>query len=241
MILEAICRACEQRGFPITTNQGDRAETQVLVLGENLAFKLEEAIYQKENVEYAKAKRDRPFPFFSSSIERYTYSPSGKLRLRLTSWIPGNVRQQWGDGVRRRVESLLNEFMVGLVAAAYALSSWRKQREAEERRRIAEEQRRELLRQWTEQEAARGRDLEELAQRWRLSERIRSFVQSLRQELTQSGRIPLDGQMERWLKWAKKYADKLDPFLNVRSLPPPFLHRSPWDSGPAAEWPALPD
>jgi hypothetical protein len=94
----------------------------------------------------------------------------------------------------------------------------------EEQKRQADERRvAEIIRQHeARQEACRERQRAELKQRtesltkdveaWDQSQKIRSFLAAFRTAMEEwSGPIDPKGEVGKWLEWANRYADSLDP------------------------------
>ena len=79
----------------------------------------------------------------------------------------------------------------------------------EERRRQAELER---LRQIEEE---RRRDLEVQAGRWSKSKQLREYIGAVEKAVAKQG-VPEDvkGQFEKWIVWANRHADRIDPILN---------------------------
>ena len=83
-------------------------------------------------------------------------------------------------------------------------------RDEERRRAFAEQERARLLaQQQKEEEAARQRLLEQLAEKWQVSERIRAFVAESEKKLSPS--TAENPGVTRWSAWARAYADSIDP------------------------------
>lgn len=231
-ILEAMCRAFKQRGWSVAARQGDHRDSQVEVHGVKIAFSLEERLRQQE--------RPKPKPIdrlLQPSLmfqERHEYIPTGELVLK--AWHNTWSKSKWRDGKRQRVEAKLNDFMITVVAIADAYIRWKEDQIVQERRRLEEEKLRWGRQRRQEEEDYRGKALVHLASRWREAESLKAFVAAARIGLCSHGQGS-DSQIERWLRWAAGYVERLDPLTDLSQLPPPFLHRSPWDDRPRAEWP----
>ena len=149
--------------------------TMVVVLGEEVAIRLEECIRQVE-----KPKRAVPVHEWVPFEQRYEFQSTDLLTLRILD-IPGGsrVRQSWRDGKKQRVENCLNQFVIGLVEAAEAIKAARLEREraAEaqreaERRRLVELERR-------EREKDRLEELDREIQAWRRAGDVRQYYTAL--------------------------------------------------------------
>lgn len=233
-ILEAMCKAFKQRGWPVAARQGDHGDSQVEVHGVKIAFSLEERLRQQE--------RPKPKPIdrlLQPSLifqERYEYIPTGELVLK--AWHNTWSKSKWRDGKRQCVEDKLNDFMITVVAIADAHIKWKEDQVVQERRRLEEEKVRWERQRRQEEEDYRGKMLVQLASRWREAESLKAFVAAARSGIDLSSEDS-DDQMERWLRWAGGYAERLDPLNDLNRLPPPFLQRPPWDDRPKTEWPQI--
>jgi hypothetical protein len=230
-ILEAMCRAFKQRGWPVAAHQGDHRDSQVEVHGVKIAFSLEERLRQRER------PKPRPIdrllePSFLSQ-ERYEYVPTGELVLK--AWHNTWSKSKWRDGKRQRVDDKLNDVMVTLVVIADTHIKWKEDRVVQERRRLEEEKAQWERQRRQDEEDRRGKDLSQLAERLRDAEALRAFIAAVRVRL--AGDASHDTQIVRWLRWADGYADLLDPLNGSEQLPPPYIRKALWNPGPAVEWP----
>jgi hypothetical protein len=161
---------------------------------------------------------------FLRPTPRYTYKATGQLILRITDRDLRNVRRAWRDGKRQTVERQLNRFVVGLVAAA--------EEKKAERRRAEDAQK--AHEQWEREEAERQRRRWEQERKIRLleqdlaslakSQRVREYVAAFRASAAaREAAIDPESDLGRWLDWATRYADRLDP---SSTLKPP---RDSWE------------
>ena len=223
-ILNAIVMALEQRGWTIMCpSEGPRA-TIVAVEGEEIGVCLEEKVEQSVIPEPKSVLPRRLEYSFLRPSPRYRYTATGQLVLRITDRDLRNVRRAWRDGKRQTLERQLNRFVVGLVAAAEEKKAGRQR--ADEARMAHEEWEREEAerqqRRW-EQER-RIRLLEQDLVSWGKSRRVREYIAALRATAAaRESAIDTESDLGRWLDWAARYADQLDP---SSALKPP---RDPWD------------
>jgi hypothetical protein len=128
---------------------------------------------------------------------------TGRLRLRLCSfkyrYLP---RKSWGEGKRRHLEAMLNEFIAGLIDAAERTRLWEEERERQrlawaeaERRRQEEERRREL-------EQKRLADLEQRITDWAKARTVDDLVAAVAR--ANAPDLPVE-----WLTWAREHAARL--------------------------------
>lgn len=213
-ILDALIKGLESRGYPVATKTGDERATTVTVLGIPLEVELREQVSQVPHTvtpaEKAEQKR-----YAWVYLPKYDHHLSGQLTLGIKTWCDG-ARCNWSDGKKQRLEHCLNAFTAGLIQAAVRRQARERERERrhreweEERRREEEEER---LRQ---EEAARLQALEREVADWQRAQRIRAYVEAVRQAAVESkDTIDAGSELDRWLVWALQKADLLDPLLHV--------------------------
>jgi len=223
-ILDALVRALEARDCPIMFPVEGPNRTVVAIDGEEIGISLEEKIDQSLIPEPKSALPHRLEYSFLRPSPRYRYTATGLLVLRITDRDLRNVRRAWKDGKRQRLDRQLNRFIVGLVAAAEEKKADR--RRAEESRKAHEK--------WVREEAERQQrrwEQERKVQRleqdlgsFTKSRHVREYIEAFRASAAARGAtIDPDGELGRWLNWATRYADRLDP---SSTLKPP---RDPWE------------
>lgn len=198
-ILDALLKAADARGYSLRINDDTSG---LLVLGQEIEFRLSENTTREERElsDDERAALESPYGWVA---DRYTYTPTGKLKLEFESVCGFTLRHRWSDTTRRPLEECLNEVMAALpILAAAKRERERRFREAEEQRRAdarrREDQRREAERRRAQVEAL----LDEVAY-WRRAAELREFA-----ELARGSRG------ERWAQWALEVADQLDPLLH---------------------------
>lgn len=202
-IMDALIKALEKRGLEVSIQGEDRKRsTCVKVLNE--LFVLD--IY--EHVKMVKKQEKK-----SGDYENYDYAPSGQLVLRIkNAWGPC---RQWKDGKSRKVEDCLNSFIQGLYRVALDEKANRERIEREketDRERYRQE---EALQKQREEEAARLKALENDAGSWHKSRIVRDFIEAKKNEYLKShGNIEAGSDFEKWLAWANRQVDQLDPLKN---------------------------
>jgi hypothetical protein len=129
---------------------------------------------------------------------------SGKLTFIIDEHWSDGCRQRWSDTVRKTLEDQLNEVMIGVITAAEGLRQreirWRKWEEEALRRRVEEQCR---------------KSLEVQSDEWSKIQNIRLFLRSCEDLfLNRSESIAIDSIEAKWLAWAHRYVDRLDPLKN---------------------------
>jgi hypothetical protein len=211
-LLDAMIKALEARGYAVSAGEGEPPKTWVALLGERVSLRLEEAVERQEKVQ----------SFFNHRHE-YDHVPTGRLTLRIDA-LGWGYRRQWSDG-KKSLDGRLNAVVAGLVAAAEASRAVREANEQRERERKEEERRRQESERRRREEEARLLDFERKLASWEQAERIRAFAAAVRDDAVRRMEvIPPGGELDRWLAWAFRRADRLDPLTAVRAedrWPPP--------------------
>jgi hypothetical protein len=218
LILDTLIKAAEERGFsvrlsrPESSDEGQYATT-ITVHDEAIGVSISENVDRTERKPDPKAK-------YPSYGKQWDYQPTGRLSLQLVlPYVSTRVRGTWSDGTKQRLETLLNEVIVGLVAASEAIKAERVIREERERQYQEEQRRRELAEERRREEAARVRALAADMNRWRRSVIIREYAAALRHSAAQASLLESDSALSQWLDWVERYADTLDPMTGTPDVP----------------------
>ncbi|MGA2440746.1 MAG: hypothetical protein ABSH08_07295 [Tepidisphaeraceae bacterium] len=220
-IMDALVKALEARGFPVSVadSEGSRA-TIVRVLDESLKIGLSEKVDRKERPPTPKQLEEKARLGFSWERTVYDYHPTGNLTLSILSGRCHNLRRNWTDLVRRRVESCLNPFIASLIKVAHQekldrIESERRERAWAEEQRLREEEARRIA-----EEKAKVENFDSVASAWRKSLELRAFVAALENAAVQKlGQIDPESNLGRWLTWAKCHADGVNPIeASLKSL-----------------------
>jgi hypothetical protein len=226
-ISDALIKACRSRGWPVGCQAEQPWQTVVTVLDETIAVGLSEKVRTIRAPQEPIATRNwlAPRPMD-------TYEPTGQLTLWLGSGASrDNHERTWSDGKRQRLETCLNDVMIGFVEVVEDRKAAR--REAEERRRrwAEEEQQRHLAAERWEREKERREELQRQAQTWSRAHELRTYLTALRSAAQTQLQEEPDGRLARWVRWAAAYVDEIDPMQAVTSLPlnPAGYRRQPID------------
>lgn len=224
-IMDALIKALVGRGLTvevtdmrITTNgyyryperSPDSNVTRVQVQGEWIVFGIEERSKvvipdPPEPPKHLKGAKLESWIYWNQP--RRTLVPNGVLVLRLKNVDRINVRQEWKDGARKKLEHQLNDIVAHLYLAAEGLREKRIEDEKAERARVEREKReyQEYLRR--QEEKRKAEELAGLMDCWRLAREIREFVQEA---------LSLGADPAGRLEWALRYADSIDPLRRLR-------------------------
>lgn len=200
LIFDALLKGLESRGFSVhLKEQGTHGSHETCVLIEDI----EVPIRLKELSRQVK----------SSSGD------AGRFSLEIVWGLSRELRRSWNDGKRQRVEDLLNDFVIGLVRAAEAKRRWEQELNEERRRREAEEEARRLRERERALESARSSELRRQAVAWEDCQRLRAYIDAVKEAVAREGEIPGNEALEAWLTWADGYAEQHDPLQRIADLP----------------------
>jgi hypothetical protein len=207
-ILDALFKAFEKRDIPIRIVTEPKRQTQITLFGEKVDFWLEE---QTEARPHSPTKEEAQSG--TRLLRKWDHVPSGRLRLRIGNHALEQARRTWSDGPRARLEDRLNDFVVGLTIAAEGLRArtlywqrWHEQQEEARRQHELAEQRRKA-------EEERIRVFDRQVDGWLRAQQVRAFVEEAERRVTEvRGVVVVGSELGDWLAWARRYADRIDPF-----------------------------
>lgn len=209
LIMNALLKALESRGYPVRISDSSKNPTVAEVFGQEVEFHLQERRKQVE-------REPEPDSLRASWDRDRTYHDlkwTGRLTLQIDEYVD-IPQKSWTDGKVQRLENCLNDFVVALVAAGKKLqerSQRHRLRDIERQREREERQKRERREQ---RERERIEELKRQVEAWEWSQRIRNYLASL--ELSHgpseaTGPTGPDLERDAWVAWAVDYADRLDP------------------------------
>ena len=219
-IMTQILAVLERQSHSVEVSEQGR--TSVLINGEHVSFGIEEPV---RKVVTQKPRVPNPTDRWDYD-QIVTYEPSGKLVLVIhaTTWGNFEQRAKWSDAKVQRVETLIPEFVAGLMRTAVVLrrqEDARKQREADEKRRAQEATQ---LRQNIQAEEKKLEQFNKWVDNWERAERLRRFIAAYA-EKSLSWSAEKQAEYRAWIAWATRQADRLDPF--VLEKPSSVLDRKP--------------
>jgi hypothetical protein len=206
-LLNALFQALEQRGHKVRTVNN---YVFLVVMGEHVSIYLKEGTIQKMVREHERSEY---------SYRKYKYSPSGKLKLSLSSEAE-RTRNSWTDKPGAPLEDQLNEIVMGILTHAALAPSSRAARLERERERDNQRMERERKEREDQQRrfvfAKRKQSLEHELEAWNKCQNVRVFLTQCEVYFKDNGSVDPISVEQRWLLWAKKFADSLDPIKNGR-------------------------
>jgi hypothetical protein len=175
--------AAAERGWPLKIDEG-------IVL---------RIIVSSEPLELAVAEKTEPIPEVKVRPgERRPRRPTGALMTA------GYRKVMVSDYRGARLESKLPDLFVKAEALASEVHAEHERKAAMRRQEEIESQRRYELERWTEQ-------LDRNIAAWRRAERIRAYIQAVAGRMEDKGPISPESDAAKWLAWARRYADSIDP------------------------------
>lgn len=233
-IMDALIKALDARNMPVelrsprsvrraggyTTPEESRRfpRTCVRVGDQDVLLEVREHRTQIDRKKLLQEKRGASTQPQSDPYPRYDYVGSGRLVLiiphHVGNWGPVAT---WTEGPRLRLEDILNDVVVGIVAAAEdfreTIARWLDEdRQREEQARLArlEQQRRAA-------EAARIQQLEQAAANWSKAGQLREFIAAVQAagNALPTGVVPDGLTRDEWLQWAERHANMLDPLTHI--------------------------
>ncbi len=213
-IMDALVKAFEERNFKVDIVTDKVPESYASIHGEKLSFSIEEKINQVDHVPTEIEKKEiEKYPW---NARKWDYIPTGLLTIRIKEYRPEGLRKSWSDGKLKRLEDLLNDFIVGAIKIAVINreESLKREKESEERRKREEDGLRHRLAM-----EKFIRKLESDAESWAKSQMIRSYIQEVEKMVAQrDDRATFQEQYEKWLTMANRYADHLNPLQKEMSF-----------------------
>jgi hypothetical protein len=203
-IMDALVKALEARGHSVEVGKGDSRATRIVIGEEKVRVRLWEQDDRTSRVLTEEEKKKPP----QLILNRWIYTPSGKLTFTINeSWI-GSHRKNWTDKERKPLEEQLNDVVIGILTAAEGLRKDKIEREEREQRWKEEAQ-------WRRESDWRRTCFERLAGMWVKSQNLQAFLKASERFITE--RVGEGASIERtteWLRWAHHYSEILDPFMN---------------------------
>ena len=201
IILQALCKAFEKRGFSITSEYVEYIRNNriyIVVNEEKISFSIKESS-KKVKLE----KKDK------NSYYDYEFIPTGKLTLQIL-----NYSYQWSDSKKTTIEENLNDIVAGLIF----ISALEKENEAQRKKNEEERKHREELER---EERKRKEDIEKEKRRianinkqrivnfkkateyWIQYQDMSAFLSMVKREYKKSKKK--DNETTNWIKWASDY------------------------------------
>jgi len=209
--MNRVLSSLASKGTKVILTGEEKPRTMAVVDGQNIPSALWESSKRCEHIpskSEAEKTKDRGY----RTYELWDFEPTGRLTLEIGHWGFWGVRTKWCDRQSQPLESQIDSFLDGLKQAAVKAREVEEERERERRVREIEEERRFAEQCRREEERRRLEGLKDQASGLRQSRMIRDLVDELRRRGQDSNVSAESGSpLGRWLAWATKCADDLDP------------------------------
>jgi hypothetical protein len=210
-IMNALLKAMAKRKYLVPADKLNHSPV-VKVLDEPINFRLAERAHQVRHVPTAEEllKKKRGLYFHDPAFD---YLATGELALSITDVYHYNNEKVCLDNKRGKIEGKLNAFIISLIKRALQMKDERARRQQEEKIR------RERERQQWERESQIRKEQERVdilmkqCNAWHESQNLRAFINATKEKYSP---IDPEGELAKWLIWASRQVDRLDP-LNSQS------------------------
>lgn len=183
---DAVLKAATERGWSIQSDEG--VVLRLVISGEPL--------------ELAVAEKTEPVSGITVRPgERRPRKPAGALVATLTA---GYQKAMISDKRGTRIESKVPDLLFRAEALASEIHAAHERIAATKRQEELEHQGRRDLEK-------RIKQLNRDVRAWRRAEHIRAYVDAVEKRRSEPGSIPSECADARWLEWARRYADSIDP------------------------------
>lgn len=218
-ILDALFRAFDERNIPISWSNGGPENLAVTILDETVTFSLSEFVQRVPHSLTAEeaAKKKKGLYVYPA---QWDYKPTGQLRISING-LPydSKIRHTWSDGSIQRVENCLGMFVAGLHIAAMVLKKQREERLRWEREWAARERRAEADRRRQTEFDRKAKIISDAVDAWQTSNGIRDFALALSKAGESEARLSDQSRsIRRVAKWARGYAQRLDPINRIEQI-----------------------
>jgi hypothetical protein len=240
-IIDALAREAQKAGHRLGVSTKGRRPRLYLKIGqaERTITLDEESDKTPHTPTDEERKRIRRNPY-SHGVPEFDSVPSGRLRLQLShqgGWNgPGDTH--WRDEKHSPLERKLRqvvEDVAARIAAEAAARAARARAEQAWKENWEREQTAKRAKWESAREAARAKAIEKLRKdtlrtaidAWNTVRTIREFCDAIEHSMSQPFNGASDGDLSRWIAWARSTADEIDP-----ALPSASLSRVPFDAEP---------
>jgi hypothetical protein len=203
-ITDTLLKHWETRGFEVSVNGCLKSSDE----DDEIAFSITETYKRVE-----KPKKDHYW-------REWDHVPTGVLTVEVHCEHFDMLRRRWSDGKVQKLETLIGSFLDAIPKYLAEIKQSRLDRECEQRQKKKADDRRLKQKQQVEDESARRAELMKFVENWETAQRIRRYLAAVDERLTEADASPSDPEnLDRWLGWARWYADNLCPLTKSREHP----------------------
>ncbi len=203
-ITDTLLKHWETRGFEVSLNGCLKSSDE----DDEIAFSITETYKRVE-----KPKKDHYW-------REWDHVPTGVLTVEVHCEHFDLLRRRWSDGKVQKLETLIGSFLDAIPKYLAEIKQSRLDRECEQRQKKKADDRRLKQKQQIEDENARRAELMKFVENWETAQRIRRYLAAVDERLTEADASPSAPEnLDRWLGWARWYADNLCPLTKSREHP----------------------
>jgi hypothetical protein len=215
-ILDTLFKAVEHHGISVEAG-GVQGETYFAFDRERIDYKLHE---KSKQVRRPKTEAEMRWTFQGDKIWKQVLEPTGVLVFTIETYVGSPViTRKWLDWEAKPLEQQLSDIVRSLVLVGVAAVKARERQHAAQRRRVEEEQLREIAAARRVTERNQWRRLVELSRAWEDVERARRFVSALQHEQHDPEQVIGDRPLRDWLVWASNRLQRENPMASATAGP----------------------
>jgi len=226
VILDAIARALDEQGL---TLQPSGTNMKVVKYPDELTFTLTEHIQKQKHIptpeervseEKRLAKRERDVRSGNWSFDNtkvypeYDFIRTGELGIQIVDQYVHGARRSWKDGKTQKVEDLIDEIAVGIVAYLAGVKARREENEHRQRQWALEAKQLEIARQHQEREKKRREFVLNAAEKIAEIKNLEEFLL----QLQAYDSVDIADEFTRMIEWVETRIIDLKAGLSRKNL-----------------------
>jgi len=226
VILDAIARALDEQGLAL---QPLGTKMRIAKDQNELTFTLTEYIQKQQHVptpeekakeekRLAKRERDIRLGIYSYSNEKaypeYDFIRTGELGIQITDEYVRGARRSWKDGKRQRLEDMIDEIAVGMVAYLAGIKARREERERWHEQYRINQERREIATQHRDREGKRREFVIKAAEKITEIDSLEKFLLQIQVD----SEVSTADEFTRMVEWVRDRIDSLKAGLEREKL-----------------------
>jgi len=202
-IMDALIKALEKRGYSVTLEGEYGTTTCALIQDQQISFGIVEAVKRTEKIV------DRGYRL----AKEYEYTPTGELSLEIKQSFHG--QKVIRDGKTQRLEDCLNRFILLLVNAVEIMKIEQAKHEEWLQELEKEREIEQLAQRKRELEKVRTEQLFKSAADWQQCQMVRTYISAIKaRDDIQSDQT----KIEAWIDWATEKVEYLESKLLTPKL-----------------------
>jgi hypothetical protein len=214
LIMDSLLSFMERYGISIDSESLNKID----LLGHKISFSLTESLNSKEVELTSKQKAEKELYSWKYSHPTYIYTPNGNLSLSIDEECrPSGMRRTWPENSNNKLDKYLKKFLISSIEIAVHQETLSRRSKRWELERQQEQKREAEIRQKRWDEQKRVEQLEKEVSQWLKSQQIRSYISYVHSEaIKKYGVIEQDSHLGKWILWAKRRADIIDPLVDIK-------------------------